>query len=248
MSSGHKRQLIYVAQCLTSGAAISRTAPPPAAPLPLPVPTPTKKEKGKGFKSLFKRDKSGSANSSKYGNLNVPGAGNSSSTNLGNSARDTRPSVDSRDSDSINVPEEATGSGRPGVNRAPSANSDLFGGSQSGLPEPIMPASRDRGASTSSGSKKRESLMPFGGGSLFRRSSKMGSPQLERRESDLEFGQPATTSTSVPQSSVQPSVPSVDEDGYSVPPAGYDRQIGETERSNANLMDEDDEEDDRSAL
>lgn len=71
-----------------------------------------------------------------------------------------------------------------------------------------------------------------------------GSPQFERRESDLGYQQQEQYGSE--SASAQPAfaTSAVDEEGYSVPPAGYDRQIGETERANANLMDDDDEDDD----
>lgn len=103
---------------------------------------------------------------------------------------------------------------------------------------PIQPS---RGASGSSnGSKKRDSLMPFAAGGLFRRQSKImpdtmeGSSSRERSDSDGGLAQPTIQESEAPAG--------VDEEGYSLPPAGYDRDIGSTPAGNSNLMDEDEDE------
>ncbi|KAM0786147.1 hypothetical protein ACM66B_006955 [Microbotryomycetes sp. NB124-2] len=217
-------------------------AAPPVAPLPLPTPSTTpSKSSGRGLKSLFKRDKSSSAPSSKYGNLDAP------------SPRNNRPSIESRESSIAAPPEEAYGSGRPPIDRAASTNSSLMGGSSgqaSTMQAPMQPT-RPRGASASSGGRKRDSLMPFGGGGggggLFRRASKLTpsqastSPAHERPEYDgglagqnLDQQAPSTAARN-----------NVDSEGYSVPPAGYDRQPWDAANNgarNSNLMDDDDDE------
>lgn len=232
---------------LTRGAptAISRTAPPPVAPLPLPVPSTTPSKSGGGLKSLFKRDRSSSvASSSKYGNLNVPSNGSNSNVNLASPSRPTeRQSMDSRDSESVNQPEDAFGSlSQPSFDRQNSGSS--YGGG-SRMQAPMQPT---RGASGSSngpsGSKKRESLMPFASGGLFRRQSKITptsnseSPSQERRESDGGLDQPPTIQEGVAQTEGA----AVDEEGYTLPPAGYDRDIGAAPAGSSNLMDDDEDE------
>ncbi|KAK4048401.1 hypothetical protein OIV83_004747 [Microbotryomycetes sp. JL201] len=218
----------------------SRTNPaPPPAPLPLPTPSTTpSKSGGRGLKSLFKRDKSSSAPSSKYGNLDVP------------SPRNNRPSIESRESSIAPQPEEAYGSGRPPIDRAASTNSSLLGGSsgQAGTMQAPLQPNRPRGASASSGNNrsKRDSLMPFGGGGsgggLFRRASKLApsqastSPAQERQEYDGGLA-----GHNVQQSGSQHAV---DAEGYSVPPAGYDRQPWDNANgagASSNLMDDDDD-------
>ncbi|ORY85956.1 Muniscin C-terminal mu homology domain-domain-containing protein [Leucosporidium creatinivorum] len=222
---------------------ISRTAPPPVAPLPLPVPSTTPSKSGGGLKSLFKRDRSSSvAGSSKYGNLDVPSNGSTSNVNLASPSRPIeRQSMDSRDSESVNQPEDAFGTiPQPSFDRQNSGSS--YGGGSS-IQAPIQPT---RGASGSSngGSKKRESLMPFASGGLFRRQSKITpmpnseSPSQERRESEGGLDQPPTIQEGVAQTGGA----AVDEEGYSLPPAGYDRDIGATAAGPNNLMDDDEDE------
>lgn len=96
------------------------------------------------------------------------------------------------------------------------------------------------GREGSTKSKKRESLMPFSSGGLFRRGTKLGagpSPSFERRESEVM--QPAPARYEQPRAK-EPTV-NVDEEGYSVPPAGYDKQPWESNGGGANLMDDDEE-------
>ncbi|KAK4052331.1 hypothetical protein OIO90_004412 [Microbotryomycetes sp. JL221] len=216
--------------------------PPPAAPLPLPTPSSTPSKASRGFKSLFKRDKSSGAPSSKYGNLEVPSRADAA-------RRDQRPSIDSRDS-SVAGPEEAYGTSRPAVERGVSNTSSLMGGGSNAaaaMQAPIQP-SRPRGASGSSTTgRKRDSLMPFGGsnsgGGLFRRASKQStssSPAFEQRESD---GGLASNENNSAQAGSVATGPVIDAEGYSVPPEGYDRQPWSVQHvgGSSNLMDDDED-------
>jgi len=152
--------------------------------------------------------------------------------------------MESRDSESVNQPEEAFGSiAQPSFDRQ---NSGSSYGEGTAMQAPIQPT---RGASGSSnggsGSKKRESLMPFASGGLFRRQSKMTpalnseSPSQERRESEGGLDQPPTIQEGVATSGAA----AVDEEGYSLPPAGYDRDITAGPTGSSNLMDDDDDND-----
>ncbi|GAA6060812.1 hypothetical protein JCM10212_000585 [Sporobolomyces blumeae] len=233
----------------------SRATAPPPAPLPLPTTddsrsTREKSTLGGKLSSLIggsKRDRSSSIpNSARYstfGNSASP----STNTPLSNSFSEASPAAppvptfDRRDTDA------STGS------------NDLLGGSSAGGQAPLAPQAP----------KKRDSLFPGtgggsgssstgGGGGLFRRGSKLnsldsttnhdaggasGSPQIGSTNS------PQIGSTNSPRFDQQPvgsqfvSEPAqVDADGFSVPPAGYDRAIGEeTGGGTRNLMDDDDE-------
>lgn len=108
------------------------------------------------------------------------------------------------------------------------------------MPPPLEP--QRTGSGTSAGQQeKRKSLMP--GASLFRRPSRAGT-QLsdfdERATSPGSRPQYATAMSAEPTQT--PGTARVDEEGYSMPPEGYDRAIGAprsgTDRS---LLDDDDE-------
>lgn len=110
---------------------------------------------------------------------------------------------------------------------------------------PMQPTRGTSGSSNGgSGSKKRESLMPFASGGLFRRQSKITpmpnseSPSQERRESEGGLDQPAA----IQDGAAQPGGAAVDEEGYTLPPAGYDRDIGAAPAGSTNLMDDDEDE------
>lgn len=110
---------------------------------------------------------------------------------------------------------------------------------------PMQPTRGVSGSSNGgSGSKKRESLMPFASGGLFRRQSKITpmpnseSPSQERRESEGGLDQPPTIQEGVAQTGGA----AVDEEGYTLPPAGYDRDIGAGPVGSSNLMDDEEDE------
>lgn len=209
----------------------ARAPPPPVAPVPVPTSTNTAtsavKSGGSKLKGLFKRDRSSSAaGSSKYGNLNGPAAG--SSTNVSHSYGADRTSIaSSRETESLaEQPEQP--SALPNFNRTVSAASSTM----RNMPPPIQP---DKTL------KKRDSLMPFssgGPGGLFRRASKMttgSSPAVS----------PAAADRAEPRLAESPVAQGVDEEGFSVPPAGYDKQPWEQAQhasASANLMDDDDDE------
>lgn len=94
---------------------------------------------------------------------------------------------------------------------------------------PIRPDNKSVASFGSSGGKKRESLMPFGGssGSIFRRPSKVG-------------GSPSTSFAPLGESGSGSGL--VDEEGFSVKPEGYDKEPWAASSAGANLMDDEDEE------
>lgn len=170
-----------------------------------------------------------------------------------------RQSFDSRHSSQRDQPEEATAI--PSFARTNSNTSE--------------PKKADRPQSMMFGAKKRDSMMPFGSGSIFRRQSKM-SPSKEKSQQDgglsvstndksrgrsysdvqsIEDRDDMREEPTTPRiesrsnglgasTSTVLSAGSVDSEGFSVPPAGYDKQPWETSRGNANLMDDDEDEDD----
>lgn len=195
--------------------AISRTTAPDPQSLNLPSSASVHSSSAKPSKfglSLFKRDRSSSV---KYGTLDVPTNGPS-----GSNAHSDRHSIESRESDG---PEDATGS---------------FSRSQARSGATLSP---DR--SGSGGGKKRESLMPFGGsGGLFRRPSKIApmhepAPAQNHMEELREVDQGAAPALTPPAAAA-----TLDDEGYSVPPAGYDKQPWETNGGGTNLMDNDEDE------
>ncbi|KDE02740.1 hypothetical protein MVLG_06724 [Microbotryum lychnidis-dioicae p1A1 Lamole] len=208
----------------------ARSAPPPVAPLPLPSPAAPKKSGG-GFKfsKVFKRDKGSSgAASSKYGTIET--------SNQYRGSAD-RQSIESRDSASVvSRPEAATRSSllaphAPRLDRTASGSSSLMGGSASAgaMQAPIMPT-----AST----QNRDSLMPGGTGGLFRRASsaRMGSGSKDGGQGASGSGRDEPL-----QEPTSSNGATVDEEGYSVPPAGYDKQPWERTAQGSNLMDDDDD-------
>jgi len=207
-----------------------RAPPPPVAPVPVPTnssaATSAVKSGGSKLKGLFKRDRSSSAaGSSKYGNLDGPGLG--SSTNM--SHQPDRISIaSSRETESLAEQPEQPTAQHPSFNRSVSAASSSMGH----MPPPIQPDKTP---------KKRDSLMPFsngGPGGLFRRASKMTSGASP-------MASPAAAERTEPRLSDSPVAENVDEEGFSVPPAGYDRQPWEQAANasgRANLMDGSDDE------
>ncbi|SCV73105.1 BQ2448_7030 [Microbotryum intermedium] len=209
----------------------ARTTPPPAAPLPLPSPAAPKKSGG-GFKfsKVFKRDKGSSgAASSKYGMIeaNNPYRGSVD-----------RQSIEFRDSAStVGRPEAATRSSllglqAPRLDRTTSGSSSLMGGSLSAgaMQAPIMPTTS---------TKNRDSLMPGGAGGLFRRASSAGMASGGQNGGQIASG------SAIPEAREKTAASNngatIDEEGYSVPPAGYDKQPWERTAQGSNLMDDDDE-------
>ncbi|SCZ99837.1 BZ3501_MvSof-1269-A2-R1_Chr12-2g03521 [Microbotryum saponariae] len=208
----------------------ARPAPPPVAPLPLPSPAAPKKSGG-GFKfsKVFKRDKGSSgAASSKYGTIE---------TNNQYRGSADRQSIESRDSASVvSRPEAATRSSllaphAPRLDRTASGSSSLMGGSSSAdaMQAPIMPTTS---------TQNRDSLMPGGTGGLFRRASSAGMGSGSKNGGQAASGSGRDEPLQEPTSS---NGATVDEEGYSVPPAGYDKQPWERTAQGSNLMDDDDD-------
>jgi hypothetical protein len=218
-----------------------RAPAPPVAPLSLPTLTPTTSKptpappssSSSGFKlsGFLKRDRSSSiAGSSKYGNLDVP------------SAQFDNRSIESRTSDTVD-------------------EMGNFGRSSSAT-----------ATAEKKGKNRQSLLPSFGTGGLFRRGtqspavlaggggrSPVPSPALERRESAGGLaGARRNTIDSIASSATVPTITTpidqapmfggeaskaeVDSEGYSVPPAGYDKEPWQSSAPGTNLMDDDDEE------
>ncbi|KAK4703007.1 hypothetical protein P7C70_g3213, partial [Phenoliferia sp. Uapishka_3] len=201
----------------------------PSAPIPQTLALPTaasiessSSKPSKFISAIFKRDRAGSGTGiSKYGNLDIPSI--KAATGSHNGATD-RQSLESRDSEGPEDPDAATrGVPRPEHNGA-------------GLQATLQP-NRDVSG------KKRESLMPFSaGGSLFRRPSNnristLDIPAATPRSDLLETSPPGFGELA---SLEPPSLAEsrVDAEGYSLPPAGYDKQPWEPSALDTNLVDE----------
>lgn len=212
---------------------------------PPPVPKAKSEKSGFKFPKILKRGGGGGGSNSNsstpsknYGNLDVPhnGSGPMSDT----------ASIASRASDMVR-PEEAT-SGRPQFARASSGATN----------------------SDSVKTKRRESLMPFSAGGLFRKGTSKNATGSggERRTSEASssfggggrgsaaehgvgsgsFGNGSSNAIDEgAEDGYVPPVPTrgvtnVDEEGYSVPPAGYDQQpFVSSWNGAANLMDDDED-------
>ncbi|GAA5839022.1 hypothetical protein JCM9279_002570 [Rhodotorula babjevae] len=237
----------------------SSTAPPPAVPLPLPTAAdadtrsvrssskPTSKL-GSKFSAILgggggsssstssgsKRDRSSSIpNSAKYANFAGSGAGASDAPPV--PPVQQQPSFTRRETDASSL----------------SGNGDLLGGRSGAgagagaLAPPLQPESRD----------KRKSLMPgsgSGAGGLFRRASRANTLQDDEQGAYAQQQQQAQAQYAQGPMSAEPlggagagGAPRVDAEGYSLPPDGYDRAIGDSgtgaRSASRNLMDEDDE-------
>lgn len=245
-------------------AAIPRSAPPPVGSLALPttaLPTtsPAKSSSG-GFKlsSFMKRDRAPSnAASSKYGNLDVPSSpvGGNPAGSYSNDNFD-RQSFDSRISEQ---PEEATPTPPASFARtnsnglAPPARerpTSMFGGKKRDSLMPFGGSLFRKGTVKSPAVEKNQNdgglSVPGYGGSRGRSDSDARSA---RSTTDRSFQEQAEStrggysnalgaSTSTMMSGTGSTV---DSEGFSVPPAGYDKQPWET-NGNANLMDDDEDE------
>ncbi|GAA5903937.1 hypothetical protein JCM5296_002461 [Sporobolomyces johnsonii] len=205
------------------------TAPPPVAPLPLPTSEDARslKERSNTFGGKLSSLMSGGGSSkSRDRSSSIPNS--AKYANFNSPSAEPAPPV---------PPLERRGTGA-------SANSDLLGGSASpaGLQPSLTPG------------KKRDSLFPSGlggggngGGSLFRRQSKMNALS----DFDQSQGSPAMQQQQGGFTAEPAQMTSVDSEGFTVPPAGYDRAIGESiagggagAGAGRSLMD-DDEEDER---
>ncbi|GAA5929659.1 hypothetical protein JCM1841_004261 [Sporobolomyces salmonicolor] len=204
-------------------------APPPVAPLPLPTSDDSRslKERSNTFGGKLSSLMSGGGSSkSRDRSSSIPNS--AKYANFNSPSAEPAPPV---------PPLERRGTGA-------SANSDLLGGSASpaGLQPSLTPG------------KKRESLFPSGlggggngGGGLFRRQSKMNALS----DFDQSQGSPAMQQQQGGFTAEPAQMTSVDSEGFTVPPAGYDRAIGESVAGGGaavgagrSLMD-DDEEDER---
>ncbi|BGP27441.1 fps/Fes/Fer/CIP4-like and SAFF domain-containing protein [Rhodotorula toruloides] len=195
-------------------------APPPAAPLPLPT-----------------TDDSRSTKEPKSG------LGGKLSSFLGGSkARDRSSSIpNSAKYAAFSTPTDAPPVPRPemGERRATDASgsSDFLGGGPSGggMPAPLEPHRTGSGQQD-----KRKSLMP--GGSLFRRPSRAGTQLSDFDERAGSSSAPHFASAMSAEPVESPGTARVDEEGYSMPPEGYDRAIGEPRSGTGrSLLDDDDE-------
>ncbi|BGP11174.1 hypothetical protein JCM10049v2_007073 [Rhodotorula toruloides] len=196
-------------------------APPPAAPLPLPT-----------------TDDSRSTKESKSG------LGGKLSSFLGGSkARDRSSSIpNSAKYASFSTPSDAPPVPRPEMGERretdASGSSDLLGGGPSGggMPPPLEPQRTGSGQQQ----EKRKSLMP--GGSLFRRPSRAGTQLSDFDERAGASSSPQYASAMSAEPVETPGTARVDEEGYSMPPEGYDRAIGEPRSGTGrSLLDDDDE-------
>ncbi|BGP35149.1 hypothetical protein JCM10296v2_006979 [Rhodotorula toruloides] len=195
-------------------------APPPAAPLPLPT-----------------TDDSRSTKESKSGL-----GGKLSSLLGGSKARDRSSSIPSSAKyASFSTPNDAPPVPRPEMGERretdASGSSDLLGGGPSGggMPPPLEPQRTGSGQQ-----EKRKSLMP--GGSLFRRPSRAGTQLSDFDERAGASSAPQYASAMSAEPAGTPSAARVDEEGYSMPPEGYDRAIGKPRSGTGrSLLDDDDE-------
>ncbi|BGP03256.1 hypothetical protein RTG_02587 [Rhodotorula toruloides ATCC 204091] len=196
-------------------------APPPAAPLPLPT-----------------TDDSRSTKESKSG------LGGKLSSFLGGSkARDRSSSIpNSAKYASFSTPNDAPPVPRPEMGERretdASGSSDLLGGGPSGggMPPPLEPQRTGNGQQQ----EKRKSLMP--GSSLFRRPSRAGTQLSDFDERAGNSSAPQYASAMSAEPVETPGTARVDEEGYSMPPEGYDRAIGEPRSGTGrSLLDDDDE-------
>ncbi|GAA6036244.1 hypothetical protein JCM8097_006855 [Rhodosporidiobolus ruineniae] len=215
---------------------------PPAGPISLPTTDDARSTKesksglGGKLSSLLggskSRDRSSSIpNSAKYANFNAP------------PEAPPVPPVASSPSLSVQAPAFERS------NTQGSGGSDLLGGSSAGGPPPLQPTRTGSGsASAAGGNDKRKSLMPGGAGSLFRRQSKMVNlsddvpPSSPPPTTAAAGGNPQFAGSFSAEPLGAEGSPRVDSEGFSVPPEGYDRQIGASAGAGSgNLMDDDDE-------
>ncbi|GAA6051440.1 hypothetical protein JCM3770_000521 [Rhodotorula araucariae] len=233
-----------VSRARTTSRAAASAPPPPAAPLPLPTPR-------DDARSERSREKSGSKLGGKFASILGGGSRRDRSSSIPNSAKYANFAAGS---DAPPVPASSPGlAPAPTMERRDTAASgasstatgatggDLLGGRAAGaggapLSPPLQPEPSAR--------DKRKSLMPTGPGGLFRRAS---------RATVLSDGESAAPAAPPPASQFAQSLSEepmgrVDDEGYSLPPQGYDRAIGESAGVGAttasrNLMDEEDEDD-----
>ncbi|KPV72007.1 uncharacterized protein RHOBADRAFT_56144 [Rhodotorula graminis WP1] len=241
----------------------SSTAPPPAVPLPLPT---AADADTRSVRSSSNTSKPTSKLGSKFSAILGGGGGSSSSSS---SKRDRSSSIPNSakyanfagsSSDAPPVPPVQQQQQQPSFARRETDASSLSGnggdllGGRSGagaLAPPLQPESRD----------KRKSLMPGSGGSgggLFRRASRANT--LQDDEGTAAYQQQQQAQYASGPMSAEPlggagagagagagGAPSVDAEGYSLPPDGYDRAIGDSgagaRGASRNLMDDEDEDD-----
>ncbi|BGP43238.1 hypothetical protein JCM10449v2_007266 [Rhodotorula kratochvilovae] len=214
----------------TSRAAPSAAAPPPPPAAPLPLPTPAD-----DARSERSREKSGSKLGGKFSSILGGGSKRDRSSSIPNSAKyaNFASAPDAPPVPAVSQPQA------PAMERrdtGASGASDLLGGGAGGggaLSPPLQP---DGGAK-----EKRKSLMPGGAGSLFRRGSR--ATVLSDHDAAPPPA-PAAPAAQFAQGLSEEPAARVDEEGYSLPPEGYDRAIGESSAArqpSRNLMDEEDE-------
>ncbi|GAA5980641.1 hypothetical protein JCM5350_003575 [Sporobolomyces pararoseus] len=246
---------------------------PPVAPLPLPTTaqddsrsinssttTPSKsksKKLGSKLSSLLgggKKDKQEKEKEKRDRSSSIPNSSRYSSFNDSNAPPVPTSTIAGAGTLSPPPTMERTSSNRS------NGSDGLMGGSAANegngsFQPPLQPTTP---SDSNNNNNKRNSLFPSlggrtrsdssggGGGGLFRRGSRMNSIPDEYNETSTTNNSSSGYGTGAPFVAEPHSINEgarVDSEGFSVPPQGYDRAIGEG-TGNRNLMDDDDEDDD----